>query len=188
MRIPITLLALLFLATATVHADIPTSSSKQSLCLQDDRCRQHSMSAKDLSKAGQLPAAIGEYEAAYQEVQLPVFLYNIARLHHRLGNLEQATAFYRRFIDAAVDDDPEQRARAVQYLAQLQQSAVTPAPVLQATEAPKQPAKQPLYKKWWIWTITGIVVAGAVAGIAGYVATRPATVDATGLPTYEPAF
>ncbi|WP_158257715.1 tetratricopeptide repeat protein, partial [Haliangium sp. UPWRP_2] len=78
------------------------------------------MNAKDLSRAGKLLAAIVEYEAAYREIQLPVFLYNIGRLHHRLGNHEQAANYYHRFLSAAVDDDPEQRARAEEYLKQVE--------------------------------------------------------------------
>jgi hypothetical protein len=37
------------------------------------------------------------------------------------------------------------------------------------------PAKHvPVYKKWWLWTIVGVVAAGAVAaGVGGYFATRP---------------
>jgi hypothetical protein len=33
---------------------------------------------------------------------------------------------------------------------------------LHTTQAAPKARKQPVYKKWWFWTITGVVVAGAV--------------------------
>lgn len=188
MRTLLTLLVLLSASVTTAYAQTPNPTVKQNLCLQDDRCRQHSMSAKELSKSGDLPAAIGEYEAAYREVQLPVFLYNIGRLHQRLGNPSQATEYYRRFLDAALDEDPEQRARAKQYLSQLSAVPAAAVPVAAVTAAQAPAAKKPIYKQWWLWTLTGVVVAGATAGIIAFVVTRPPAVDATGLPAYEPSF
>lgn len=74
-------LLLLCLSGAAHAADTPPPSrpSNQNLCLQNETCRQHSLDAKELSKAGKLAAAIDEYTAAYAEVQIPVFLYCIRR-------------------------------------------------------------------------------------------------------------
>ena len=45
--------------------------------------------------------------------------------------------------------------------------------VLEPPPTPAQPS-QPLYKRWWVWTAAGVVVAGAAAaGIGGYSATHP---------------
>lgn len=41
-------------------------------------------------------------------------------------------------------------------------------PTQPAAAAPRTPQRGvPLYKKWWLWTVVGVVAAGAVAGIAG---------------------
>lgn len=43
--------------------------------------------------------------------------------------------------------------------------------------APETPAtdkvEAPVYKEWWLWTLVGVVVVGAAAGTAAYVATDP---------------
>lgn len=168
------LLCCLLSAARAADAPPPSGSAKQNLCLQDPVCRQHSTNAKELSKSGKLAAAIDEYTAAYAEVQIPVFLYNIGRLHQRLGNQEQAAAHYRRYIAAAMDDDPAQIARAQDYLKQVEAPPPPPSPPPQPTAAappPPSPAptpaveKTPIYKKWWFWTIAGAVVAGTAVGV-----------------------
>lgn len=36
-----------------------------------------------------------------------------------------------------------------------------------ASAPPTPPSRVPLYKKWWLWTVVGVVTGAAVAGIAG---------------------
>jgi hypothetical protein len=44
-------------------------------------------------------------------------------------------------------------------------SAPVPAkPDLSVTTAPAAAERTPIYKKWWLWTAVGVVVAGAVVG------------------------
>ena len=38
-----------------------------------------------------------------------------------------------------------------------------------AAESRPQAVKKPLYKRWWIWTITGVVAVGVGVGIAMFV-------------------
>jgi hypothetical protein len=47
-----------------------------------------------------------------------------------------------------------------------------PAPP-QVHEAPAKPRETPIVKRWWLWTIVGVVAAGAVATTAGVLATQP---------------
>ena len=50
----------------------------------------------------------------------------------------------------------------------------TTAPALVLTQpAPARAEKQPAYKKWWVWTIVGVVAVGAVT-TAAVLTTRPA--------------
>lgn len=190
MRTQVLQLVLIVWFCGTAHADplSPGTPVKQNLCLQDDICRQHSMNAKEFSKAGNLREAIVEYEAAYQEIQLSVFLYNIGRLHHRLGELDQAATYYNRYLSTAIDEDPEQRARANEYLREIQVPKSSVEPVLPTPALVEKPAKKPFYKTWWFWTITGTVVAGAAIGVGvglGIGATNPNRAD---IMLYTPAF
>jgi hypothetical protein len=41
------------------------------------------------------------------------------------------------------------------------------------TAAPPPPRKQPTYKKWWVWTLVGVAVAGGAAAGIAVAATRP---------------
>jgi hypothetical protein len=54
--------------------------------------------------------------------------------------------------------------------------------------AEETPLPRPLYKSWWIWTIAGVVVAGAAGTISGSMcgfntATPPVSVCMTGRTT-----
>jgi hypothetical protein len=40
-------------------------------------------------------------------------------------------------------------------------------------DAPAKPRETPIAKRWWVWTIVGVVAAGAVATTAGVLATQP---------------
>ncbi|MGC4120355.1 MAG: hypothetical protein QM765_38395 [Myxococcales bacterium] len=42
-----------------------------------------------------------------------------------------------------------------------------------AVPAPAATAEAPLHEQWWLWTLVGVVVVGAAAGTAAYVATEP---------------
>ena len=49
-------------------------------------------------------------------------------------------------------------------------------------EEPPQPASRPIYRRWWFWTILGVLVAGGVAGgvVAGVSANNPTVVPPSG--------
>jgi iron complex outermembrane receptor protein len=44
--------------------------------------------------------------------------------------------------------------------------------LVEAERQRKKEAPRPLYRRWWLWTIAGVVVAGAAAGIGAGVSTR----------------
>lgn len=85
-------------------------------CVRDELCHAQYKLARELSKAGQLSEALAAYESAYQRRAVPVLLYNMARLHHRLGHLPEAIRMYSRYLETQLISEAEQRARARQYL------------------------------------------------------------------------
>ena len=166
-------------------------SAMQELCLKDEACRTHYANADEAYRAGKLPEAIEAYEAAYRQVQIPVFLFNLGRLHQRLGNLDEAAEHFRRYLAAGMDEDPAQRQRAQDYLREIQEQKPAPAaePAAIPVPVPAPAEKRPVYKTWWFWTaaVGGAVVVGAAIGLGVGLGVHRVTVpdDATG---YRPSF
>jgi tetratricopeptide (TPR) repeat protein len=141
-------------------------------CTADPECAQHYQQARSLSKAGQLADALKEYAAAYALRPMPTLLFNMARLNHRLGRNPEAISGYRSFLSQETGTDPALRDKAKDYLAQLEKPPEPPrptTPTLQpalTAEAPqKDAARVPIYKKWWLWTSLGVLVAGGAAAV-----------------------
>ena len=138
-------------------------------CISDPVCRQHYDTALELFQDGRYEAALGEFQAAYEQRQMPWLLVNIGRTLHRLGRLKEAIAHYERYQQSGLGTDPETNQKAREYLAQarlLLAQAPKTAGSADATTA-GQPESVPRYKKWWFWTaIGGGVAAAAIIGIA----------------------
>jgi hypothetical protein len=137
--------------------------------------------------------ALEAFKRAYVAFEDPVFLFNIAQCHRQLGHREDAIKFYRSYLrnqpDAANRDEvnatiakleseiADQKQRETQAAAAAKAAApppmttaATPVPptastTLVATPSPA-PQHTPVYRKWWLWTIVGVVAAGAATGIA----------------------
>lgn len=142
-------LLLVVLSPARARAD----ASDPEACLRDDLCRAQYTLARELSRSGNLEEALAAYETAYQRRPVPILLYNIGRLHHRMRHYADAVRYYSRYLETQAQEEAEQRARARQYLEdatkELQQGpapsrAPSPEPPLVAPEqqpaAPAQPA------------------------------------------------
>lgn len=136
--------------------------------------------------------AIADFQQGYRLHPDSVFLYDIAQAHRLLGAYERALFFYRAYLraDPEAVNREEVRTRIQDLEAAVAASrrppdntlgpAPDPAPKsdppsdahvqLVAPVAPP-PKRTPFYKTWWFWTAGGVVVAGAVVGIA--VAARP---------------
>jgi tetratricopeptide (TPR) repeat protein len=61
---------------------------------------------------------------------------------------------------------------------------VEPAPVV--ASAPPEKHAKPIYKKWWLWTLVGVVAAGAAVGIAVGVTSQSGPTFNAGLGTVGP--
>ncbi len=171
-------------------------------CINDPVCRQHYDTALELFQDGRYEAALSEFQAAYEQRQMPWLLVNIGRTLHRLGRLKEAIAHYERYQQSGLGTDPETNQKAREYLAQarllLAQAPKTPGSADSATAAGGQESA-PRYKKWWFWTaIGGGVAVVAIVGIGLGVGLKsepspPPSVQMTsmlpaGVVVYRPSF
>ena len=60
--------------------------------------KKHHELGQEFYKISNYPKALSEFEAAYKLYPLPSLLFNIARCHEVMANLEQALEYYRRFL------------------------------------------------------------------------------------------
>lgn len=131
--------------------------------------------------------AIEQFEAGYQSVPQPVFLYNIAQSHRLAGRLERALMFYRQYLK--LSPDAKNRAECEERIATLEKQIVPtptlivpsvvpdtePAPEGQLTpEQERQRSAAERAKKRGrtagiaVGVISGILVVGAAVGLGLY--------------------
>lgn len=139
-------------------------------CEANAACVALAEQAQKQSKAGQLAEAEKSYKMAYEVSHDARLLYPIARVLDKRGQGPEATKYYRQFIEAPVED-PEQKAKAREYVAQLDAKLAPrqPPPFVPAAQAttpqmlvgPTTEKKDtPVYKRGWFW---GVVVGSAAA-------------------------
>lgn len=191
--------------------------SKTDGCLTDPTCRGSYQKAIDQFDAGKYDEAFANFQSAYQRRQMPWLLVNIGRTAQRLGRPAEAIQYYERYKKAEPNIDAETEKRINRYIEQaralleqtpeqqpLQGKPSEPTPEVKPSEPPKpslqpslvvqpvdKPASQPVYKKWWFWTIIGVAVAGGVAGaVAGATLSKspPAEPFQPDDPIYMPTF
>jgi tetratricopeptide (TPR) repeat protein len=169
-------------------------------CETNAACAALYEQAVQQSKAGQLVEAEKSYKLAYEVSHDARLLFNIARVLDKRGQEQEAMTYYRRFIEAPLQDE-EQKAKARTYLEQLEaklaaRTVTPPSPSATAatttnpalTPSGEQSAK-PVYKKGWFW---GVMVGSAVAvglgiGLGVGLSNRGPTVP-SGTNTIEPTF
>ena len=205
-------LVLLCGSLALAHAD--PKSNKADGCLKDEVCNSRYKEALAQYDAGRFDDALVGFQAAYARRQMPWLLINIGRTVQRLGRPQEAITYYERYKKAEPNIDAEAVARIDKFIEQaralLEQTPEQPtlpmppkpeptvAPPVAVVNlnpvppAPPPPETKPVYKKWWFWTIIGVVVAGGVAGgVAGAVLSKkspPAEPFAPSDPIYTPTF
>lgn len=186
-------------------------------CLTDNLCKAHYDEARKAYKEKRYDEAYKEYKAAYERRQAPWLLINVGRSLQRLGRNKESLDYYQRYLKADPNPKPETVTKVNEYIEQVKAGIVDepepkpdarpqPQPQPQVTTAAQAPAssteavepeKTPVYKKWWLWTIVGVVVAGGVAGgvVGGLLANRE-TIQMvqsnppvpTGVTIYMPSF
>jgi tetratricopeptide (TPR) repeat protein len=146
---------------------------------------------------GEYKEALAAFKEAYRSYEDPSFLFNIAQCERQLDLRTDAIRAYRMYLVNAPDASNREEvrqliARLEQELAAERATkaapppgvqppsvqppvsepapaalATTPVPSLSLTTAAPPPRDTPTYKKWWVWTIVGVAVAGgAAAGLA----------------------
>jgi len=151
-------------------------------------------------RKGNFALAAERFEQAFNLAKFPTIQYDIAQAYrrsyeadHDVAHLKRAIDAYRIFLQQA--PNAKQHNVAEKFLAMLDvemvevgavHDAPTPTvrPSLKTFEAPSAavevvgatpvPVKQPVYKKWWLWTAVGVgVVAIAVGAGVGATQNRP---------------
>jgi tetratricopeptide (TPR) repeat protein len=169
------LIAMLVLALAgPAHAD-PAA---------DKEAREHYTQGQKLFDAADYDAALAQFQRAYELTPYPAILYHIALCHDQLGHAHEALDAYKAYL--VVDPKTSRRKGIEARIEKLQSPSPAPpppapveppAPAPATAPAPAEPAPSaaltatapppahtPVYKKWWLWTVVGVVVAGAVVG------------------------
>jgi tetratricopeptide (TPR) repeat protein len=166
-------LALTLLAAGRAYGGEPTPAAKSSSASTgvDAEIDEHVAQGHRLYQLGRYQEAIAEYRRAYELRADPPFLFQIAESYRQLGATEQALFYYDRFLAGAAEspdrDAAEERVSELERLRAGPASAATPTGLLPAAgtgAGPKQPA--PLWRRWWVWTAVGAVLAAGVAAAA----------------------
>lgn len=169
----------------------PCFAQEIDACLVNPACQKTTDEARKLSQAGQYDAALVMYQTAYGRSPVPWLLFNIGRMQQKLDRTEQARSSYQRFLQLSqTQEDASLREKAKAYLLEIEreqqrkQSILTPSSPKESPPVSTMPPT-PMYKKWWLWTVVGVVAAGATATAIGLsVATR--TPDTSGWPVSQP--
>jgi len=189
--------ALVALASATAPAAPATrkaakisSPAEQAAAAQ---AREYFERGEAFFKLEKYKEALEQYEQGYLAKADASFLYNIAQCHRLMGDKPAALRFYKRFLNEAtrVPNRPVVEQHIKELEASLANEAPMPAPAPEPLPSAPQPALaapalvdsrapgpaspdphdgQPIYKKWWFWTIVGAVAIGG--GVGAYLATR----------------
>ena len=146
---------------------------------------------------GEYKEALTAFKEAYRNYEDPSFLFNIAQCHRQLDQRAEAIREYRMYLVNAPDASNREEvrqliARLEHELAEERATKAAPPPGVQPpavaatasepvhaapppsttpsltlTASPPHERATPTYKKWWVWTIVGVAVAGgAAAGLA----------------------
>jgi hypothetical protein len=131
--------------------------------------------------------AMREFVAGYALEARPAFLYNIGLCHARLGHLEDARDFFRRFLEQAPAGHPLRENALVEQAEVERRLAARPpatpdagAPANAVPVSPTAPQREasppaPARRRsvlWWLLPVAAVVLAGVAVGI--YFGTRPA--------------
>jgi len=141
--------------------------------------REHYTAGQKLFDQARYADALSEFQQSFALSKYPALIYKIALCQDQLGQSAEALASYESYLQA--DPQSSRRAGVEERIAKLRETlhpAAPEKPRAPAVEAPHTatPAapsapttavekKTPAYKKWWVWTLVGVVAAGAAVGL-----------------------
>ena len=160
------------LLAATVLAGVSldaTPAAAQSSA--DEEAHVHFEAGRVAFSRGRYESALASFQEAYELSQRPALLYNIGTTFDRLRRDQEAIEAFERFLELDPESDlaPEVQER-VRILRENARPDLTPEAVAAASgegdaPPPTPSERQPVTRKWWFWTIIGVVVVGAAVGI-----------------------
>jgi tetratricopeptide (TPR) repeat protein len=144
--------------------------------------------------------AVDAFQDAYRLHPDPAILFNLAQAHRLANNHERALYFYRVYLRSSPNapnqaevkgriadlerlmNDQKQLTKPPDAVVPPKETTVESAPpsVVQKSAAVEKapaavapaPKPTPVYKKWWLWTIVGLVVVGGAVGAGVALGTR----------------
>jgi tetratricopeptide (TPR) repeat protein len=126
--------------------------------------------------------ALQQFKAAYEALPDPALLFNIGQCHRALGHRPEALFSYRAYLHQL--PEAPNRATVERLVASIEEEQ---RPQLAAVPPPQQqqpPPRQPLYRRWWLWTAVGGTVAlGLGVGLGVGLSQEPSA--HTTLPAYR---
>jgi tetratricopeptide (TPR) repeat protein len=123
---------------------------------------------------GHFEDAVSEFRKAYEVQDRPEFLLHIGRSFDQLGQSEKALYFFKRYLSTAPPQATE-REEAKEFVRKFETehpaepTHETPAVITSTVpvSVPNEPQNPPLWQRWWVWTLVGVVVtASTVVGLA----------------------
>jgi tetratricopeptide (TPR) repeat protein len=110
------------------------------------KAREHFAQGSRLYDLSEYAKALEEFKEAYTLVDDPAFLFNIAQCHRKLGNLDEAITFYKRFLRRSTSS--KNRPEVERRIAELEREQAAkprkpPPTTTQAAPAPVAAAPPP---------------------------------------------
>jgi tetratricopeptide (TPR) repeat protein len=174
------ILALVLVALAPAARAAPKRPAPVYDQKQEKEARAHFDRAERAFNLRRFDEALAGYQAAYEALPLPAFLFNIAQCHRNLGNRDQAVFFYQRYLTLA----PEAPNRRIveDLIAEQKRPPRAPASRVDlnlhadpsaASHLEQQPRTKAMTWQRTRWWLAGSLAVAVVAGVALF-ALRPA--------------
>jgi len=152
---------------------------------EHELARKHYETGASYYKISRYKDALEEFQKAYSLQPRPALLFNIARCHEVLGELEPAIQSYQLYLEKKPDapdrDVVEARIKNIQERIEESRKAETPSPAPQSAPAPAEPqATKPLaigseppasterptrWRRVAGWSAVGVGAAALIAGV-----------------------
>jgi tetratricopeptide (TPR) repeat protein len=179
----------LFVGLALLLGALALSSPVNAQSDSEDHARTYFDAGRVAYADGDFERALDNFQHSYELSHKPMLLYNVGMALDRLRRDEEAIAAYEQYLQAipTAENRPAVERRLVLLRQSVARARAGKAPSAeetaradlaplaradgqtsssQAPSAPDRPSSVPIYRKWWLWTSIGLVVAGGVvAGV-----------------------